>query len=293
MRRRTKPDRHWAAFLWNATRLFFKQPQRTADLVTQSYDAIAAAYDDAWTSHMREYSLAMLDTLAPPNGANCLDLTCGTGFVTAELARRSGRRAVGVDTSSGMLAAARQAHGEACEFIQADAAEYLANTQPGVHDVITCAWGLGYSRPWRIVRHAARVLDRGGRLGIIDNTTFSLAEVLWPSILTFAEYPQALTHVMRVRFLPASWALTTMMRLCGFRIVDAWDGRHTYYVPDGQTAIARLRATGAAAGFEFATDAANRNAVFDRFAEIIEEKYATSDGIPITHRYLAVIGERR
>ena len=28
-------------------------------------------------------------------------------------------------------------------------------------------------------------------------------------------------------------------------------------------------------------------------AKIIQEKYATSEGVPITHRYLAVVGERR
>jgi hypothetical protein len=62
-------------------------------------------------------------------------------------------------------------------------------------------------------------------------------------------------------------------------------------VPSGRAAIERLTATGAAAGFESAADPALRGAVFARFAEIIEAR-RTQRGIPITHRYLAAIGEK-
>jgi anti-sigma factor RsiW len=62
-------------------------------------------------------------------------------------------------------------------------------------------------------------------------------------------------------------------------------------VPTGRAAIERLTATGAAAGFEFAADPALRDAVFARFAEIIEAR-RTERGIPITHRYLAAVGEK-
>ena len=53
-----------------------------------------------------------------------------------------------------------------------------------------------------------------------------------------------------------------------------------------------MRATGAAAGFEFAADAEDTDAVFARFAEVMEELYGTPDGVPVTHRWLAAVGVR-
>jgi ubiquinone/menaquinone biosynthesis C-methylase UbiE len=269
--------------------LLVRQPQRTSDIVCRSYDRLAAGYDSAWTDHMRDLSLAMLDELHISAGARCMDLTCGTGFVTAQLASASGARATGVDASDGMLAVARQRHPD-CDFVHSDALAFLRRCEISSADVITCAWGLGYTRPLAVIRRAAKVLRPGGRLAIIDNSLFSLAEVLWASTLAFAEKPRALRHVMKVGFLPSKAALTAMMRLCGLRVAWQSAGRRTYHAAGGQDAIARLQSTGAAAGFEFATDEAGRDEIFARFAQIMEQKYRTPLGVPITHRYLAAIG---
>lgn len=290
--RNRPPRKRWAAFAARVARLALRQPERTADLVRQSYDSIASGYDEAWTNHMRTLSLAMLDRLDLPAGAACVDLGCGTGFVTAELSRRAGRRAVGVDNSAGMLAIARRTRGADCEFVCCDAVDYLRRRAHGSADVITCAWSLGYTRPLAVVRHAARVLRGGGWLGIIDNTLLSLAEVLRASVHAFAECPAALRHVMKVRFLPRSTMLAAAMRACGLRVVWSCDGSQTYTCRDGRSAIERLTATGAAAGFEFAAQDEHRERIFARFAEIIEDLYGTPDGVPITHRYLACVGQR-
>ncbi len=241
---------------------------------------------------MRSLSLHMLDRLAAPQNATCVDLTCGTGYVTGELARRTRGRVIGVDSSSGMLDVARENQGRHCRFVQADVLDYLRSLPANSVDVITCAWGLGYTRPWLVVREAARVLRSGGRVGIIDNTLFSLSGVLWASVLAFAEDPEALVHVMQVRFLPAGWCLAFLMRMAGLAVVATWDGAKTYHVPDGDAAVARLTATGAGAGFEFAADEPHREAVFRRFAEILEQRYPSAPGIPITHRYLAAVGRK-
>jgi SAM-dependent methyltransferase len=241
---------------------------------------------------MRDLSLRMLDHLVVPEGSHCVDLTCGTGFITAELARRSGRRAVGVDASPGMVAVARQSHGE-CDFEQADALEYLRKLPSDTADVITCGWGLGYTQPLAVVRQMARVLRRGGMVGIIDNSLFSLAEILWASLLTFAECPDALQHAMKVRFLPSSFALACMMRLSGLSVSWRMGGSKTHIAPSGQAAIDRLLSTGAAAGFEFAVGEHNREKVFGRFAQILDARYSGKGGVPITHRYLAAVARRR
>ncbi len=284
--------RRWVSLALRVGRLMLHQPARTADLVSQSYDAIAPGYDRAWTSHMRALSLRMLDVLAVPPGAECIDLTCGTGFVTSELAARAGTRTLGVDASAGMLSVAKDTYGdEKCDFVQSDVLEFLRSRPAASADVITCAWGLGYSQPVAVVRQIARVLRPSGQVGIIDNTLFSLAEVMWASLQTFAERPDTLAHAMKVRFLPHSLALATMMRLAGLGVSWRLDGGKTYHVPDGRAAIARLSETGAAAGFEFAAAPACRDAIFERFAQILDHKRRT-DGVAITHRYLAAVGAK-
>jgi len=281
--------RRWAAFALRLGRLLWRQEHRTGDLVTASYDAIGPGYDEAWTAHMQPLTLEMLDRLAPPPGARCVDLACGTGFVTGRLSRRTHQAATGVDASGGMLDQARLKH-PACRFVRADALEYLAGLPRGSVDVVTCAWALGYTRPLALIGQIARVLRRGGRVGIIDNTLFSLAGVLWASVLTFAERPAALRHAMKVRFLPHSSVLAGAMRLAGLGVRHAWDGAHAYWAVDGEEAIARLSATGAAAGFELAAADEHREAIFRRFAEILTARGDTARGVRITHRYLGVVG---
>ncbi len=287
------PRRRWVALGARVARLLLRPPRRTAELVRQSYDRVACGYDQAWTDHMRGFSDELLARLAPWHGAECLDLTCGTGHVTNELARQTDTRVQGVDASAGMLAQARAQFGTRCTFIQADATDYLHTCPRHSFDIITCAWGLGYTHPWRIIRAAARVLRPGGKLGIIDNSLFSLAGVLWTSVLAFAEQPHTLVHAMQVRFLPGSWCLTLLMRAAGLAVLSAWDGAKTYRVPTGDAAIARLTATGAAAGFEFAADEHHRAAIFARFAHLLEERCHGDAGIPVTHRYLAAVGQKR
>ena len=79
------------------------------------------------------------------------------------------------------------------------------------------------------------------------------------------------------------------MRLAGLRPLDVWGGSKFYKVESGEKAIARLRATGAAAGFEYAAAEPDSEEIFRRFAEILEDKYMQDGYIPITHRYLGGI----
>jgi len=282
--------KHWLALAARMVRLWWSQPERTADLVRDSYDRIAGGYDRAWTGHMRDLSGEMLDRLDPPAGARCIDLGCGTGFVAGELARRTGGPVVGVDASSGMLAVARARHGPSCRFVQADMLALLRSQPTASADVVTSAWGLGYSTPARVLVQIGRVLRPGGRVGIIDNSLTSLAEVLWASVLTFAERPESLRHVTKVRFLPHRHLLAALMRRAGIGVRDCWGGARAYTVPDGHAALERLTATGAAAGFEFAANEADREAVFARFAEILRQRSGNGSGVRVTHRYLAAVG---
>lgn len=262
-----------------------------AGLVTQSYDRISGGYDAAWTAHMRDLTAALIDRLEPKPGGAALDLTCGSGFAAGRLAEKTGGRVTGVDRSAGMLAQARANH-PACEFVQADILDYLRTLPAESLDTVTCSWGVGYSRPWAVLGQVRRVLRPGGKIAVIDNSLFSLREVLGCSFLAFAEQPEQLQNLMRFRFLTGPAQLAAYFRLLGLRPLWRDGGRRTYTVQSGRAAIERLTTTGAAAGFEFAADEANREAIFARFAEILEDKYQSAPGIPITHRWLAGIARK-
>jgi ubiquinone/menaquinone biosynthesis C-methylase UbiE len=283
--------RHYIRMTLRVLRLLTSRDQ-SAGFVRQSYDRISGGYDRAWTDHMRGLTEGLLSRLDASKGAAIIDLACGTGYATNLLAEKAGTRVVGVDGSAGMLSKATESYGDRCEFVQSDILEYLKAQPAESADIITCCWALGYSKPFAVLREIRRVLKPGGRVAIIDNSLFSLREVLYCSFLAFAEQPEELAHLMRFRFLPGARSLRLLSRLAGLRTLHLGKGSKTYMVPSGAAAIERLRATGAAAGFEHAAGENARDTVFVRFAEILEEKYGTAGGVPITHRYIEAILRR-
>lgn len=81
----------------------------------------AARYQDKH-SFVWRYGADLLDLLAPEPGERILDVGCGTGQLTAEIARR-GAHVVGLDNSEEMLAEARRNFPE-LTFVLGDAAGF-------------------------------------------------------------------------------------------------------------------------------------------------------------------------
>ena len=287
-----KPQKHFFKMIARSAYLFFIKPADCSSLVQKSYDRISDGYDQTWTCHMRDHTESLINRLDPKQGDICIDLTCGTGFATNLMAERTQNTVIGVDSSEGMLTQARNNCNHHCNFIQADILEYLKEQKSSSVDIITCCWGLGYSKPFAVLRQIKRILKPGGKVAIIDNSLFSLREIMYCSFLTFAEQPEKLRNLMRFRFLPNAWILSLMFRVLNLKTSYTANGSKSYTVDSGRTAVNRLRATGAAAGFEYASDEKDEEQVFKRFAEIIEEKHMTPNGITVTHRYLAGIAQK-
>ena len=81
----------------------------------------AARYQDQH-SFVWRYGAELLELLAPQPGERILDLGCGTGQLTAEIAQR-GARVTGLDNSEEMLAQARRNYPELA-FVSGDAASF-------------------------------------------------------------------------------------------------------------------------------------------------------------------------
>jgi|SRR5579872_448624 len=105
-------------------------------------------------------------------GLDVVELGCGTGYVSAWLARR-GARPVGLDPTPGQLEIARQCEdefGPSFPLVRA-AGEHLP-FRDGSFDLAVSEYGAAiWADPYRWVPEAARVLRVGGELVFLGNST--------------------------------------------------------------------------------------------------------------------------
>jgi SAM-dependent methyltransferase len=106
------------------------------------------------------------------DGAAVVELGCGTGYVSAWLARR-GARPVGVDPSPGQLAIARRMQGEhGLPFPLVRAAGEEVPLRSGAFDLVISEYGAAiWADPEQWVAEAARLLRPGGELAFLGNST--------------------------------------------------------------------------------------------------------------------------
>jgi SAM-dependent methyltransferase len=107
------------------------------------YDTVADFYATAFNEVNDPVSVALLELLGPPAGLRVLDVACGHGRLTRELARR-GADVAGVDISAALLAKALEAEGAdplGVRYVCADVAS-PAGLDQAVYDAVTCHFGL-------------------------------------------------------------------------------------------------------------------------------------------------------
>jgi trans-aconitate 2-methyltransferase len=114
---------------------------------------------DAKHSYVWEHGAALLDLLRPQPGQRVLDLGCGTGHLTAQLAA-AGAEVLGIDRSAEMIAQARRNHPQ-LRFQVADARDF---SFPAPFDAVLSNAVLHWIRPpEQVVGCVRRALKPGGR----------------------------------------------------------------------------------------------------------------------------------
>jgi SAM-dependent methyltransferase len=138
------------------------------------------------------FGRVVMDRLAIANGERVLDVGCGCGETSLELARRVGARGavLGIDISNVMLDRARERAAALpnVHFLAADAQTY--GFEQASHDVIFSRFGVMFFQdPRAAFANLARTLVPGGRVGFHCWKTFQ--DNPWMTVPFFA----ALQHV--------------------------------------------------------------------------------------------------
>ncbi len=217
------------------------QPSREspefAEQVNRMFDRVAGHYDllnsvmTAGLHHRWRQRAAERAELSP--GEAALDVCCGTGDLTLELAHRvsPGGHVVGCDFSEPMLDLARekasQAGAAAVRFEWADA--LLLPYDAGSFDAVTVAFGVrNFADRERGIAELARVLRPGGRCVILEITRptrppLSSFYSLWfervvPLLGKVSGNPEAYSYLPEsVRTFPDPRGLAEMLDAAGLR----------------------------------------------------------------------------
>ena len=211
------------------------------------HDLEAAAYDDyGYTKNTVAEVEFLIEELCISPGASILDVGCGTGRHSIELARR-GYAVAGIDLSTGMLGRAREkaeAAGVEVDWIQADATRFSLDKE---FDAAIClcegAFGLlggsddAIEQPLAILRNVSRVLKPNSKtlftvLNGFSNIRSSTQEDVEQERfdpLTMVKVsdcsPRDGTPVIRVReraFVPTE--LSLLFRFAGMSVLNIWGG---------------------------------------------------------------------
>ncbi|MGI9369007.1 MAG: methyltransferase domain-containing protein [Ruegeria sp.] len=173
------------------------------------------AYLGADVSRRRRVSF---DALGPESGDSILDLGCGNGILTAELARAVGSdgQITGVDASTDMLNSARN---RCADFDTVDLVQGMADDMPLPDAQFDKAASIQvfeyFDDPRPALRELRRVLRPDGRLVIGD--------VHWDSLCWHSDHPGRMDRMIEIwdghladRTVPAT--LPSCMRECGFAV---------------------------------------------------------------------------
>jgi SAM-dependent methyltransferase len=129
------------------------------------YDAVADFYEAGWPdSYDDEVSTTLFDLIGPLDGLAVLDLACGHGRMSRELARR-GARVVGLDISSALLDKARATEENdplAIDYRHGDAAS-PTTLEGEIFDAVVCSMALADVDDLEgAISTIARALNKGG-----------------------------------------------------------------------------------------------------------------------------------
>lgn len=259
---------------------------------TPDYDAASGSYDEYFTGLMGRHSIGMLDHVGIQPGDDVIELACGTGHLTAEVARRlAGRGSLRVvDMSSGMLAVARGKVAPTAELdftaVLGDMESYLGSCPANSADLIVIGWAICYSQPVRLLRDVARVLRPGGTVALIETRSDALAGLRSAFEEVVADDPSMLTAMIRVSLPKGPQTVGRWFAKAGLDPVLLREGEQQLPCTDGRQALEWVERSGAGAGFRDSFDADRQDEVRACLGRSIDRRVAQRGGIDLRHTFV-------
>lgn len=175
----------------------------------------SALYDQKH-SFVYEYGQDLLSLLQPQPSELILDLGCGTGHLTAQIAQ-AGARVIGLDHSAQMLETARQQYPQ-LKFIQGDASAFsLPETCDAVFSNAVLHW---VKRAAEAAACIARALKPGGRFVAEFGGHGNVANIVQAVQSVVSRYTQAEVH--HPWYYPSIGEYATLLEAQGLEVRQAF-----------------------------------------------------------------------
>ncbi len=200
--------------------------------VAHAFSRAAPRYD-ALATAQRQIGQRLWDAL-PADARNVLDIGCGTGYWTQQLAERYPRTQVtGLDLAPGMLEQARQQYGDAIAWQQGDAAALAFNDRSV--DLVFSNLAIQWCRDiGAVMDNIYRVLRPGGQAHITTLLPGTLEEIAlaW-------QRPEALLQT------PHHASVERAIADSGLTVARQNAAVERFYYPDLRAVMASIKGIGA------------------------------------------------
>jgi ubiquinone/menaquinone biosynthesis C-methylase UbiE len=263
---------------------------------TPDYDLASEDYDAFFTRVMGRHSRWMLGYVDIRPGDAVIELACGTGFLSTDVARRlDGRGSIrAVDKSAGMLRVAREqlAQFEALDvkLEQGDMLEFLRAQDTASADIVICGWAICYSNPVALLREVSRVLRPGGQVAIIETRADALSAMVEALERLFSSDPSLMKSLIRVALPKNAGALRQWLLKAGLTPTVLREGVQTLPCTTPDAALEWVERSGAAAGFRDAVDQSREHEVRSRLNQELERHVARRGSLALNHSFVIGIG---
>lgn len=170
---------------------------------------------DAYATHARfvsDYGVGVVDLLDPQPGERILDLGCGDGALTAQIAAR-GASVLGVDASATMVAATR-ARGLEAEVVAGEALAF-DNVFDAVFSNAALHW---MTQPEAVVRGVAKALKPGGRFVAEMGGHGNVATIRTALIASLAWVAAVETDLSNIWYFPTAKAQAALLHAAGLTV---------------------------------------------------------------------------
>jgi ubiquinone/menaquinone biosynthesis C-methylase UbiE len=268
---------------------------KSAEHAQQTYDRVAAAYDDLWVHHVAEPNAKLTKGMSLKRGERVADLACGTGAFTLDMARIvAPGEMVGVDYSQGMLDAAQervQGEGVRCTWVHSKAEDFALAVRPESFDAVSVRFILAYVDWHHFLPSLGRMVGPGGRVAVLTSLSNSIpqATAIYQQFMgAFGE-----TDVIVAPVPEKVEQVADLLAQGGLTPIDTWTYRVRLWFADGLQATSWLKESGYATHPSLGEVAPEALQMIEQIFAAGLEANREAQGIPLDLFVAGVIAVRR